>query len=69
MSSAERMRKHREEYRAKGYHLVQRWQKDTSSPAFTREARRQSRLTHTLPDTELDEWTERAAREALEDLE
>jgi len=44
------------------------WVRDTSSPAFVREAHRQSRLEAQLIDPELDAFTEWAATETLKDL-
>jgi len=41
---AERVAKHRAALRAKGMRLVQIWVPDLDSPAFKKEARRQSRL-------------------------
>jgi hypothetical protein len=40
--------------RTQGYHLVQRWVKDTSSPAFIAEAERQSRIEAQAVDPELE---------------
>ncbi len=68
MVSTLRVRRHRDAMREQGYRLVQMWVRDTSSPAFVREAHRQSRLEAQLIDPELDAFTEWAATETLKDL-
>jgi hypothetical protein len=69
MVSTSRVRKHREAMREAGYHLVQMWVKDTSSPEFIKEARRQARLLRDNPDPELDAWSDDIRKRSLKALD
>lgn len=60
-SSAERVRAHRADMRARGYKLVQRWVPDTGSPAFRDELVLSVRLNNAAPDeAETMAWLEDA---------
>lgn len=67
MSNTERVRKHRDAMRAKGFRLLQIWVPDTRSAAFAKEARRQSRLLAANPDPDFDADWDNIAEQAFEE--
>ena len=67
MSNKERVRKHRDAMRAKGFRLLQIWVPDTRSAAFAKEARRQSRSLAENPDPDFDADWDSIAEQAFEE--
>jgi len=66
-SSADKVRRHRENKRREGMRLVQFWVPDTRTEAFKREARRQARLINEHPGTAEDQAFIDAISAPLED--
>jgi hypothetical protein len=62
ISTAERVKKHREVLRAAGLRPVQIWVPDTRRPGFAAECRRQSRTVALLAaEAETQQWLEQVA--------
>lgn len=62
-SVSDRVRRHREELRARGLRPIQIWVPDTRSEAFDRECERQSRLVAEAPEGETAELLDVATAE------